>query len=132
MNIGELKQWVHMTQAQNWRHDARADANNDHIVAGRARVAIAARPDALAIVAFANAMPELLDTIERLQKERDQARSEGGRIIEKMDAWQLRVADREQERDAALAEVEREKQKVRVLRKALGFDRASISKGALA
>ena len=51
---------------------------------GKAIIVQGHQMDVNAIVAFGNAMPELLDTIERLTKERDEARAEVERLKSKL------------------------------------------------
>ena len=107
MNVKELRAYCKMCVPENWRHEENVGVGEDKIRAGRALVARAQTPDALAIVAFANAMPELLDTIERLQKERDAweevAKERGESFAPSIEDFN----NMRDQKDAALAEVER-------------------------
>ena len=114
MDTAKLRAYCKMCVPENWRHEENVGVGEDKILAGRALVARAHTSDALAITAFANAMPRLLDTIERLQKERDEARNEAH-------AWQKGAFEQvaEAKKDATEA-IERALEENKALRVQLG------------
>lgn len=131
MDTGKLRAFCNACRPEQWR--ALEGADRSKVLSGNALVVQGHPMDVNAIVAFANAIPELLDTIERQADEIETARATENTLGMEMDELRAQLEDEKHNvrvlqaagKDAALRiaefeqELESEQKKVRVLRKGL-------------
>ena len=105
MDTEKLRGYCDSCLPEQWR--ALEGADRSKVISGNALVVQGHWMDVNAIVAFANAMPELLDAIERLQKERDEYKRLQQKYYDLGHNRTCMYYEARKQRDAALAEVER-------------------------